>query len=199
MKKTKAIYLVVVFALLVVSVIMFSGIARAGAVPDGFLGIPWGASTEQIVKVMNERGYRQLTGATPGNLVFKGAFAGTPCQLHFSLLANSFYSASAVYCDRSDYPLRPQSTYRQICAELSKKYGPPTDSRSDKLKANDGKEYPQEGAWWDFVDSRTSDKYSIKVTFGVTWFPNDNKGDQYVVNIFYYADSLGERLEKKEY
>lgn len=81
MKKTKAIYLVVVFALLVVYVIMFPGIARAGAVPDGFIGVPWGASTEQIVKVMNERGYRQLTGTTTGKLAFKGAFAGAPCKL----------------------------------------------------------------------------------------------------------------------
>ncbi|MBA4389931.1 MAG: hypothetical protein C0399_03235 [Syntrophus sp. (in: bacteria)] len=198
MKKMKAFYLVIVFVLLVLSVVMFSGIAQAGAVPDGFIGVPWGASTEQIVKTMNERGYRQLTGATPGNLVFKGAFAQTPCELHFSLLANSFYSASANHCARSDYPLAPQSTYRQVVDELSKKYGPPTDRRSDKLKTNDGKEHPQEGAWWDLVDSRTFEKYSIRVDFGVTWFA-DNTGDQYVVTIHYWADSLGEKLKKKEY
>ena len=59
MKKMKVFYLVVVFALLAISVILFSGIAQAGAVPDGFMGVPWGASKDQVIKTINRvEGFR---------------------------------------------------------------------------------------------------------------------------------------------
>ncbi|MFH1532290.1 MAG: hypothetical protein ABIK09_16310 [Pseudomonadota bacterium] len=180
------------------SVFLFCGLARAGEAPAGFLGVPWEVSAPQIVETMNERGYRQLTGAAPGSLEFKGAFDGVPCQLHFGFLGGSFYSASANFCARADHPAAPLATYRQIVENLSQKYGPPAVRRSETLKTNDGKEHPQEAVAWDLVDSKTSDKYSIRVQFTVTWFADDT-GDQYVVNISYNADSLGERLKKKEY
>ena len=106
MKRLKVFYPVIVFTLLAVSVVMFSGIAPAGEVPDGFIGIPWGASRDQIIKTMNERGYRQLTGTGPGQLAFRGAFAGTSCELVFSLTASSFTSGSAT-CERGPYRQGP--------------------------------------------------------------------------------------------
>jgi hypothetical protein len=190
--------LLAAFSVFAGSFLLLSGLARAGEVPDGFVGVPWQASQAQIVKTMSERGYQQLTGATPGKLAFKGAFAGAPCELHFDLLAGSLCSASALFCARADSPVAPQATYRQIVDELGKKYGPPTDRRSDTLKTNDGKEHPQEAAIWDLVDAKPSEKYSIRIEFGVTWFADDT-GDQYVVNISYRAASLAEQLKQKEY
>ena len=198
MKTTKGLKRTLAFVLLFAPALIFPGLPQAGVVPDGFLGVPWGANTEQVVKAMKERGYRQLKAADSGQLVFKGAFAGEPCQLTFRLLANSFYSASANYCARSGHSAAPQQAFMRIVQDLSDKYGPPTNRRSDMMKTNDGKEHPQEGAWWELVDGKTSDKYGITVDFGVTWFADDT-GDQYVVNVYYRADSLGERLKKKEY
>lgn len=199
MKKMRVFYLVAVLALLTVSVVMFSGIAQAGAVPDGFAGIPWGASKDQIIKTMNERGYRQYTGTAPGQLEFKGAFAGAHCDLIFLLIANSFYWGSANSCDRFPYPMPPQETYRRMVEMLSEKFGPPQRRRESITgKTNDGREYPDWSATWNLVDSRTSDKYSITVYFHVTWFV-DTTGDQYVVDINYSADSLEKRLKMKEY
>lgn len=172
------------------------------AVPDGFLGIPWGASRDLIVKTMNERGYRQLTGGSriegedPGILYFKGAFAGAPCQLSFSLLANSFYAERAI-CSLSAWPGVPQGTFRTISEMLSSKYGPPQGRNSDKMKLNDGRELPRESVFWDLVDSRTSDKYTIQVEFRVAWIAGVT-GDQWSVNVSYSADSLYERLKKVE-
>lgn len=203
MKKTRARYPVVVLALFVMSVVTFSGIAQADTVPDGFIGVPWGASIEQIIKTMNERGYQQLTesplvgGLPPGELVFRGAFAGTPCQLTFKLVANSFYSAEAMGCARSDHPVMPQDTYRQIVNELSEKFGPPQEHWS-KNEINNGIEIPYEKTAWGLVDSKTSDKYSIEVDFTGTWF-TDTEGVQYAIFIDYRADSLGKRLKMKEY
>jgi hypothetical protein len=198
MKTTTGLAWTLALVLALAPVRTFPGSSQAGVVPDGFLGVPWGANAGQVVKAMKERGFRQLKGAETGLLVFKGAFAGEPCQLTFRLLANSFYSASANYCARSGHPAAPQQAFGRIVQDLSDKYGPPTNRRSDKITTNNGKEHPQEGAWWELVDGRTSDRYSLSVDFGVTWFADDT-GDQYVVNVSYRADSLGQRLKTKEY
>jgi hypothetical protein len=171
---------------------------QAGVVPDGFLGVPWGATTEQVQKAMKDRGYRQLKAGSPAELIFRGAFAGRECNLQFSFLANSFYNATADACARSGHPAAAQVAFRQIVDDMTSKYGPPTKRGSDKVKTNDGKEHPAEGATWDLVDSKTSDKYKIQVGYGVTWFADDT-GDQYVVTVYYQAPSLQERLKKAEY
>jgi len=80
----KVFYLVAVLALLIISVVMFSGIAQAGAVPNGFMGIPWGASKDQVIKATSGQGYRQLSTPWPDVLSFRGAFAGAPCELLFN-------------------------------------------------------------------------------------------------------------------
>lgn len=178
--------------------LVFSSAPRTGLVPDGFLGVPWGAKPGQVVKAMKERGYRQLKGAGEGQLVFKGAFSGERCQLTFRFLANSLHSASANFIGRSGQPAGPQFAFTRIVQDLTDKYGPPTHRGSGKLTTNDGKDHPQEGAAWNLVDERTSDRYDLLVDFGVTWFADDT-GDQYVVNVSYGAVSLGERLKKQEY
>jgi hypothetical protein len=50
---------------------------------------------------------------------------------------------------------------------------------------------------WDFIDSRTSDKYSISVMLYRVWSADGTLN--YSVDISYDADSLRERLQKKEY
>ena len=198
MKKNKALASIIVLILAVWSAPVLPGQPQNAVVPDGFLGVPWGANTDQVVKAMKGRGCRPLQGAESGRLVFKGAFAGEPCQLSFRLLANSFYSATANFIARSSRPAAPRQAFQRIVQDLTAKYGPPTTRGSGTLKTNDGKEHPQEGAVWELLDGRTSDKYSITVDLGVTWFMDDT-GDQYVVNVSYWAASLGERLKEKEY
>jgi hypothetical protein len=198
MKTTKTIKWHLLLVLLFAPVLTCARNLQAGVVPEGFLGVPWGATTEQVQKAMKDRGYRQLKAGSPAVLIFKGAFAGYECNLQFSFLANSFYSASAGACARSGHTASAQFAFKQIVDDLSGKYGPPTKRGSGKLKTNDGKEHPDEGASWDLVDGKTSDKYFISVSFGVTWFADDT-GDQYVVTVSYQAPSLQERLKKAEY
>jgi hypothetical protein len=211
MKKTRVFYLVAVLALLVASVVMFSGIARAGAVPDGFMGIPWGASKDQIIKTMSERGYRQLTSEESNQLHFKGDFAGVPClHLYFSLRANSFYSGSAWGCAWSTYHRGTQAIFERMVNTLSEKYGPPQKRESGKIDGKDvpmgraecmGSGYPTGWARWDFVDSR-SDKYSIEIALDASsYYDMTEKVTPCRVDIYiiYEADSLEERLKKKEY
>ena len=197
MKKMKMLYLVTVLALL--SVVLFSGIAQAGAVPEGFMGVPWGASKAQVIKAMSEQGCQQITHpqfSSPDTLVFNGSFAGASCPIiYFSFIRNSFYEGKANYCNKSPNPAWPQVTYKNIVDMLSEKYGPPTNRSSETERTNDGKEHPLLSTIWNFVDNRSSDKYFIIVSCHVGWF-RDTTGDQYMVDVYYRASSLEERLKK---
>lgn len=187
MKKLRVFYLVVVFAILAVLVVMFSGIAQAGEVPDGFMGIPWGASGDQIIKTMKERGYQRTDN--PQNtqpFAFRGAFAGAPCELNFHLTANSFHSVYAANCQWSPNPRVPQRYFQDMVKMLSEKYGPPQSRESTG----------DEAAHWHFIDSRTSDEYSISVWLYRLWNVAGTRSN--FVDISYDADSLRERLKKKE-
>jgi len=201
MNKLKVPYLVVVFALFVVSVVMFSGIAQAGAVPDGFAGVPWGASKDQIIKTMNEQGYRQITCEEGDSLCFRGSFLSVTCiKLIFSLHSNSFCSGFAVGCARSEYHRPTQRTFEEMVNILSEKYGPPQSRQSGKTENPNCAGCPTELAGWDFVDSR-SDKYRISIRLEPSsfYYTNEEKKRRVDILIWYEAESLRKRLEKKEY
>jgi hypothetical protein len=205
MKKLRVFYLIVVLTLLAVSVVISSGITQAGAVPDGFMGVPWGAGRDQIIKAMSERGYQQLTSDNPNQLNFKGAFAGVPClHLYFDLSANSFYRGAAYGCARSADHQSTQETLNRIVNMISEKYGPPQGRHSGRYAYNPGfrncKGCPEEYASWDFVDSR-SDKYSISLELSPSTFfyTNEAEACRVDITIIYEAESLGKRLEKKDY
>ncbi|MBU4246192.1 MAG: hypothetical protein KKE71_04025 [Nanoarchaeota archaeon] len=211
MKKMRMFYSVVIFALLSMSVVMFSCTAQAGEVPDGFIGIPWGASKAQIIKTMNERGCQQRTSEQSNELVFlNGDFAGVPCySLSFYLIGNSFYSGWAQGCQWSPYHGVTQGCFKWVIKMLSEKYGSPQIREPSKVEGKDVRGwaeckksgYPTDYAQWDFVDSR-SDKYSISITLDVSFLVDMTEKEQpcridfYVI---YSADSLGKRLEKKNY
>lgn len=167
------------------------------AIPDGFAGIPWGASKAQIIKTMNERGYHQITGAKPDQLHFKGEFAGVPCQLNFDMIVDSFHTGEASGCARSPHPDEPQRIFTRFVDMLSKEYGPPHKRRSEPGRDISGKVIPWVCAEWDFVDKISSDKYSIYVIYSVTWFADTKEVNQYVVNVVYSADTLKYRLIDK--
>ena len=191
MKKVKLFYLIAVLALLSVSVVTFSGIVQAGTVPDGFMGVPWGANKAQVIKTMSEQGYQQLTCVQAGidDLCFQGVFAEASCVLEFSFTGNSFYEGRARHCNRSESPDWPQLTFKNIVDMLSEKYGPPTKRGSEMEPGG----YPRSSAVWHLVDNRSSDKYLIVVKCELRGFIT---GAQYVVDVFYGASSLEERLKK---
>lgn len=190
MKGTGMRYAAAAYALLALLVLAVPAAAQARPVPEGFVGVPWGAGADQIVKAMKEQGYRQLK-ATPTSLVFRGAFAGYPCDLTYIM---PFASGWANYCGRSGNAGVARLAYDNIIAALTRKYGPPDSHASVPDKTDDGRALPDERTFWNFVDEKTSDKYSIMVNYHVTWFA-DTDGDQYVVDVAYSAESLYDRLK----
>ena len=209
MKKT--ILLAIFFTFLVVLVFIFFGIAQAGEVPDGFAGIPWGASRNQIIKAMNERGCQQITNNNPETLEFhKGNFAGVTCsRLYFNLRENSLYEGSAYGCARSEYHEFTQDKFNQIVKMLSGKYGPP--KRGSEIRRGEdtvnknycaGLKLTFDFADWDLVDSR-SNKYSIRMmkvdsTF-YTFDGSERDACRMDFSISYSAESLKQQLGKKGY
>ncbi len=166
-------------------------------IAEGYLGIPWGASREQIVEFMNGQGYQQRSGASSDTLTFEADFEGTPCDVVFLTKADSFYEVTAVAVARSNYPWETTKTVDRIRAELSNEYGPRQERKTWAEEFNEGLSVPHVQEIWNLVDSRTQDKYTIKIDFHGTYFA-DMEGLVYVVDVTNTADSLYERLSKKD-
>lgn len=202
--KSKVSILVILSSLLLMCFAV--SVCAASVVPDGFVGIQWGANREQIIKTMNERGYStQGTtawgGMDPSTLVFRGAFDGIPCQLAFYSRNNALYNGGASQLGLFTPPGHLEGLYKRMVSQLSTKYGPPQSNTLNDW--NNGKERSWR-ATWELIDSDSSDKYGIMVYLdipGAMYYsnaPNPSKPEP-SVTISYYAVSLGEKLQKKEY
>lgn len=197
MNKMQVFNLIVILALLSVSVVMFSCRPQASVVqvvPEGFVGVPWGASRDQVIKIMRERGYRSLgTGGIGGSgavvLNFRGEFTTVPCSLSFILIDDSFYEGEAMFY-RPDMP-QPnktlQTTFDNIDGMLSEKYGPPRERESSSYKDKEGIDRPSKSTFWYLVDNKSSDIYTVQVML------------DYYVTVYYRACSLETRLKNKNY
>ena len=66
---------------------------------DGFIGVPWGASREQVQTAMAEKGFALIGLNLDRGDTYKGNFAGYPAELYFEFLNNVFYKGSARLLD----------------------------------------------------------------------------------------------------
>lgn len=163
----------------------------AAPAPEGFVGLPWGASRNQIMEKMNAQGWIKLSGRSPDEAIFKGSFDGNACELHFVMAGNSLVKGYATPIAR--FPVRDNSAtryvYESIVRHLTEKYGPQTD----------GGEGPGIAMTvWEFGDGVTTDKYKIEVMFNKegTWF-SDVDGEYTYIQVDYTALTLSERLKKQ--
>lgn len=196
--------IVIVFLSSVFMAGLFVGASHA-AVPDGFLGVPWGASRDQIIKTMNERGFttQGAIGSAdrpPSTLVFRGAFADQACQLEFYLMSNALYKGRASHLGLLQPPGAQLALYRQMVKQIGVKYGPPQSDNVQEDKTNTGEIWRAGKAEWNFTDGEAAEKYKIGIDLipPVMYFSNYNKSLGYVF-ITYTAVSLEERLKMKEY
>ena len=179
-------------------------------VPDGFVGILWGANREQIIKTMSDRGFTEQgtttwAGRAPSTLVFRGVFDGVPCQLVFGLRNNALDNGGASELGLFTSPGQLEGLYKRMVSRVSEKYGPPQFDKKDEYKDDNGKIFEREWrAKWELIDNESSDKYVIQISLeipGAIYYsnaPNPNKPEP-SVTLSYIAVSLGERLQKKEY
>jgi hypothetical protein len=180
-----------------ICVIFWASTLYAAPAPEGFVGVPWGATRAQVKQIMSERGWIRCTDSSPNQEVFKGAFDGMACDLHFVMAGNSFVEGYADPLAR--LPIRhlgaTQNAYESTVKRLTEKYGPPQ-------KAGDFDAYASTwgpASTWEFSDGITADKYRIRVIINTegTWFADVN-GKHTYFSVVYEAISLRDRLKNRD-
>ncbi len=165
-------------------------------IAKGVMGVPWGANSGQIVEIMTGQGYK-LKRRSSSSVVFYGDLEGAPWEQVFYIEGDIFYWSFSFALARTDSAPYAYAVFKQKLRGLTDEYGAPATHRAESVKLNNGRSAPEESYAWDLVDQRTSDKYTIRLEYMVTWF-TDFDGDAYVVNLYETAISLEERLKAKD-
>jgi len=113
------------------SIVASSGSAHAAPVPDGFLGVPWGASPEDVEKAMAERHHAKDPDSKPDRYIYVGSFAGERAYLIFSFINGKLFEGGANLIDvfrdagEGDYRGLVDLRFRTLEESLVQKYGKP--------------------------------------------------------------------------
>lgn len=151
---------------------------------DGFIGVPWGASKDKVIKAMQDKGFKV---SPPFDTHFWGEFGGySSANLEFFLERNSFYWGSASVCHTGE-----NSGYNQVhaCGQnmenmLRNKYGTQTERRNTHSNA-------YKITWKGIKNSTGSD--DITVSLWVS-YPDELNGG--VVRVEYKNESLLKRIKE---
>jgi len=134
-----------------ISAVLFSGIAQAGEVPAGFIGIPWGASRATVERAMAERYYPKDPRSEADEDRYNGEFAGYKADLFFRFINNKFYEGTAVFLWREPSKRRIDQYFSELESQLIKKYGNP----ESRYPGTNEPWEPRGSNWW-LEDSNTT-------------------------------------------
>jgi hypothetical protein len=181
---SKRVIFVTLFWLLLMC---FAVTAYAEPVPEGFVGVPWGTTREQVRKIMSERGWLRLTGSAPTEESFNGAYNGMTGQLTFIFAGESFVEGRADFLARVPERSIAFTTkkYEETVKILTEKYGPPNNGSST----------------WKITDARTGDEYTMFALFIEMGFYDtmDGMKEKHTsFSVTYRADSLKKRLGRQD-
>jgi hypothetical protein len=168
-----------------------SAFAAAAERPDGFVGIPWGASPEEAKRVLQKRTgivfpenaddyHIELTG---------GTFAGQPvAKWVIEFPDRKFASASVTLKTEGN----ASSTYKEFRTQLASKYGSATvDKKTSSSSGSKRQPGPSSMALWRF---RPTMKDRTAVIISAELFGGDTKGggenSQGTVTIKYVNETL---------
>ncbi len=125
--KSKVSILVILFSL----VLMCCTVSVSAASPavDGFIGVPWGASRQQVRQAMEERGFTLLEQRADGIIdTYQGTFTGQPAELKFQYESNVFFSGEANFLHVKGQSLDAvRAYYMELKGLLTAKYGLPAE------------------------------------------------------------------------
>ena len=152
MTKTKTFYLIIVLVLLAVSDAIFSGIVRADEVPDGFAGIPWGASRATVEKAMAERYYPKDSDSKADVYIYQGEFAGYKAWLIFRFTNNKVYEGAALFLWHEASRDLIDRYFNEFEVQLIKKYGNPRLL----YRAEGGEDWKPWNDEWEIINSNTT-------------------------------------------
>jgi hypothetical protein len=124
---------------------------------DGFLGLSWGSSGQQVKELMRNRPNTTLNGEKPDYLDYKSTFLGKNADIMFCLYQNKLYKAG-VFMEFEEYEVI--DGWKSICEDISSKYGQPNNRfYFFKTPYEEGDGYEEQAirngkgtasAYWDF-------------------------------------------------
>lgn len=164
----------------------------AAPVPEGFVGVPWGATQEQVIKMMSERGWREAFGDGKS---FYGFFAGFPGIVTFEFTGNAMTGGRAEL-ERATNGYNSKHTFDAGYKLLSEKYGQAviqTYNNPDR-KSSMPVLYQAE---WELVDDASADKYAIMLWTSDAFYLRDGTR-LYLVGVNYTNKSLKDRKKNSE-
>jgi|GEM_PF-3666922 len=111
---------------------------QAAPAVDGFMGVPWGTSREQVQKAMEERGFTLLEQRSDGILdKYRGTFIGKPAELTLRYENNVFFGGEAAFLDVKGAEADVvRLHYMEMKELLTAKYGLPSQEYSDQNGKN---------------------------------------------------------------
>lgn len=180
--KNKVSILVILVSLLLIS---FSILAYAAPTMDGFLGIPWGATADQVDQAMKSQGFTvENIIDTVGNkrVIYHGSFAGCDnCTIEYNGPNNP-----DGWCIGfgTDY-------YQYLLKMLTQKYGSPKVTKYNEVGihriSND----------WNTTDSNHSDTVNIHLMYQ-SFDKNVPGGAGSNLSLWYINESLVDRLNSQK-
>jgi len=124
--------MVAAFAIVALSLALPSALVFAGeaASVDGFVGVPFGSSRQQVATSMDQRGFKQVDEATISErtswVVYRGTFMDLPADLTFKFGEGGFYIGEADFVYMRDQEiLVAMSFYPAFKKKFVLKYGKP--------------------------------------------------------------------------
>jgi len=115
-------------SIVLLMVLVLSALPAYAAPPlDGFIGVPWGASRQQVQKAMEERGFTLLEQRADGIVdTYRGTFTGQPAELKFQYEKNAYFAGTATFLHIKGSFDASMAYYYELKGLLTAKYGTPT-------------------------------------------------------------------------
>ena len=119
-----------VFSILILLISLFTGFNLAIAEEpiktlDEFLGIPWGASPQEVDQAMMKRNATRSEATDNGEIIiYSDTFIGKEAQIAFYFYNNQMWQAGAFI---SSPKYQVIDNWEEICDLIAEKYGKPTN------------------------------------------------------------------------
>jgi hypothetical protein len=118
---------------------MAFAIPAGAAGPDGFAGVPWGATLDQVDQAMRDRGFQQLSSPASNIRFYSGSFGGYGGTLQFNFFRNALYAGQFNTSSRGNYNW-VQQVGTEFVNTVTAKYG-----SYSKAERNSGWYYTWDG------------------------------------------------------
>jgi len=199
--KSKVSILVILFSLVLMC---FTVSAYAAPSVEGFMGVPWGASRQQVEAAMAEQGFEKLAKpefcssfpqdprCDPNLLRYSGQFAGEQAEVNCSIQNKAMVKGWVSIKSFVPFNLTGQMySYTRIRGLLTQKYGPPTSDSPGEFTADARWLLTSGEAGGDQVEIQIIIAKAFKTGYTSTGTPVGQPG---WIEIHYINRSLQERL-----